>query len=139
MQSLVSSLSHSNYSINVGVLQTAHSIFQPWRAATRSDRLFTNINYVLGRFCEPFLQLFNHTAGILFSGTAPPDPNSPLDLVAQAQVLLVDIFYDLTCQDLPPAIEDAHARFFNPPDGVLLQFLSWDPDSLRGDVSASCE
>ncbi|THH29169.1 hypothetical protein EUX98_g5041 [Antrodiella citrinella] len=133
IDSLVASLSHTNYSINVGVLQTAHSIFYPWRAATRSDSLFTVINFVLSRFGEPFLQLFEHTAGILFSGTTPADPNGSLELVAQAQVSLVEIFYDLTCQDLPPVIEDTHARFFNPPDGMLLRFLAWDPESLRGE------
>ena len=51
-QELVSSLSDVNYSINIGVLQTAHSIFQPWRAATRSDALFTVINYVLLHFAK---------------------------------------------------------------------------------------
>ncbi|KAH8102322.1 Cse1-domain-containing protein [Cristinia sonorae] len=131
VDNLVSSLSDSNYSINVGVLQTAHSIFQSWRSATRSNELFTIINYVLERFGLSFVQLFRHTANLLFSGATSSDPNSSLQLVAQAQVILVEILYDLTCQDLPPLIEDSHAGFFSPSDGLLLRFLAWDPESLR--------
>lgn len=49
-------------------------------------------------------------------------------------VLLVDIFYDLTCHDLPPAFEDSHDEFFAPPSGWFQRFLAWDPPALRGDV-----
>ncbi|GBE78774.1 Importin-alpha re-exporter [Sparassis crispa] len=126
---LVFSLSESNYEVSIGVLETAHSIFRPWRAEARSDALFTVINYVLSRFSRPFLQLFVHTATQLFA-TPPP---SSLALIAQAQVILVDIFYDLTCQDLPPDIEDSHAQFFAPDTGLFLQLLAWNPPELQGD------
>ena len=128
----MTSLSPTNYDVNIGVLETAHSIFRPWRAATRSNELFTNINYVLGRFSKPFLELFLHTTTLLF--TTPPPAN--LTAVAQAQVTLVDIFYDLTCQDLPPDFEDTHAKFFASPDGLFLQLLLWNPPQLRGEVSS---
>jgi exportin-2 (importin alpha re-exporter) len=136
LQKLVSSLSSTDYSVNIGVLQTAHSIFQPWRAATRSDALYTVINYVLSRFSKPFLGLFEHTAELLLTN-APGDTTSTPELRAQAMVLLVDIFYDLTSQDLPPDIEDSHARFFGE-NGLFLRFLAWDPPTLRGDVRISC-
>ncbi len=129
----MNSLSHTNYSINVGVLQTAHSIFRPWRAATRSDALFAVINNVLERFCKPFLHLFVHTAELLFTNV-PGDATSTMELRAQAMVLLVEIFYDLTCQDLPPDIEDAHAQFFGPDSGLFLRFLTWDPPEMQGEV-----
>ncbi|KAI0077557.1 Cse1-domain-containing protein [Panus rudis PR-1116 ss-1] len=129
IDNLVASLSDSNYSVNVGVLQTAHSIFQPWRAATRSDALFSVINYVLSRFSKPFLQLFEHTANLVLSGA----PVQDLAITAQAQILLVEIFYDLTCQDLPPDFEDSHAHFFGPSSGLFLQLLDWNPPQLRGD------
>ncbi|KAG1888183.1 CAS/CSE protein [Suillus subluteus] len=88
---LISSLSQTDYSINVGVLQTAHSIFNQWRA----------------------------------------QPN--IAIVTQAQIILVDIFYDFTCQDLPPGIEDAHDSFFAPQTGLFQRFMSWDPAELRSD------
>lgn len=133
-QKLVSFLSQTDYSVNIGVLQTAHSIFQPWRAATRSDSLYSVINYVLERFTKPFLNLFQITARSLLAN-APGDATSTIQLRAQAMALMVDIFYDLTCQDLPPDMEDNHAAFFGPESGLFLQFLVWDPTELQGDVS----
>ena len=134
MQKLVSSLSSTNYAVNIGVLQTAHSIFHPWRAATRSDALYTVINYVLSRFSKPFLQLLDHTAELLLNNV-PGDATSTIEFRAQSMQLLVELFYDLTCQDLPPDFEDNHARFFAPQTGLFLRFMTWDPPELRGDVS----
>lgn len=57
LQQLVASLTESDYGINLGVLQTAHSIFRRWRAAFRSDALYSEINFVLSRFAEPYLAL----------------------------------------------------------------------------------
>jgi exportin-2 (importin alpha re-exporter) len=86
---------------------------------------------VLSRFMQPFLDLSNQTATILLSSPAPPN----IATVTQAQIILVDIFYDFTCQDLPPGIEDAHDSFFAPQTGLFQRFMSWDPVELRSDVS----
>jgi len=53
--------------------------------------------------------------------------------MAHAQVVLLSIFYDLTCQDLPPTFEDLHSAFFGAEQGVLTKFLAWDPENMRGD------
>lgn len=87
---------------------------------------------------EPFLGLFRHTAGLLL--TPPPTldtSSSSGEYAAQAQTmaLLMEIFYDFTCQDLPPAIEDAHAEFFSPPEGWFQRLLGWNPAGLNVDVS----
>lgn len=129
---LVASLSASDYNVNTGVLEAAHSIFRPWRAQVRSDPLFTVINVVLSKFMDPFLALFRQTSQYLLS--APPSPNH--SQIAQTMVYLLDIFYDLTCQDLPPAIEDNYAEFFGN-TGWFFGFLDWDPLELRQDVSES--
>lgn len=57
LQDLVSRLTPDNARINNGVLQVAHSIFKRWRPLYRSDELFTEINHVLSKFGEPFVQL----------------------------------------------------------------------------------
>jgi exportin-2 (importin alpha re-exporter) len=132
-QQLTTSLSPTDYNVNVGVLETAHSIFRPWRAHVRSDELFTEINLVLGTFMTPFLQLFRQTTNLLLTSGSPPPPNYPL--LAQAQRTLVDIYYDFTCQDLPPDLEDSHEEFFAPGSGHFQRFLEWDPVELRVDVS----
>lgn len=132
---LVASLSATDYNVNVGVLQTAHSIFQQWRAHVRSDQLFTEINFVLSRFMDPFLHLFRQTASFLLSSNSSNAlPGKDYLLLAQAMVLLNDIYYDFTCHDLPPAIEDSHEEFFAPTTGWFQTFLLWDPVQLRTDV-----
>ncbi|KAG6868898.1 hypothetical protein C0993_008196 [Termitomyces sp. T159_Od127] len=133
---LVASFSPTDYNINIGVLETAHSIFCKWRAHVRSDDLFTEINLVLKTFVKPFLQLFRQTATLLKDPSTNPSLTTPLSnytLLAQAMVLLNDIFYDFTCHDLPPDIEDAHAEFFAPGTGWFQLFLTWDSTELKGD------
>ncbi|KIJ25285.1 hypothetical protein M422DRAFT_273745, partial [Sphaerobolus stellatus SS14] len=130
---LVGSLSPTDYAVSLGVLETAHSIFYRWRSAIRSDDLYTVINYVLSRFMEPFVAFFRHTAALLLTNPNPPN----LEFAAQSQAVLMSIYYDLTCQDLPPLLEDNHAEFFGAVDGSapgwFLKFLAWDPPALRGD------
>lgn len=79
---------------------------------------------------RPFLQLFLHTTNLLFS----PNPPTTLPQVAQAQVLLNNILYDLTCQDLPPDVEDSHSQFFGAENGLLLRLLGWESPQLEGEV-----
>ncbi|KAG2007419.1 importin alpha re-exporter [Coprinopsis cinerea AmutBmut pab1-1] len=137
---LRSSLSLTDYNVNVGVLETAHSIFRQWRSQVRSDQLFTEINLVLGKFVQPFLELFKQTASVLVnpsSNTALTSPTSNYALLAQAMVLLIDIFFDFTCQDLPPAIEDSYDDFFDPNRGWFQVLLTWDPAELKGDPDDS--
>ncbi|KAF4612796.1 hypothetical protein D9613_011749 [Agrocybe pediades] len=138
---LVASLSATDYNVNVGVLQTAHSIFGQWRAHVRSDELFTVINIVLGKFIDPFMQLFQQTATLLLTEPSPnpalTSPKENYEYLAQAMVLLTDIYYDFSCQDLPPAIEDSHEAFFAPGTGFFQAFLLWDPPQLRGDPDDS--
>ncbi|KAF9472710.1 importin alpha re-exporter [Pholiota conissans] len=134
---LVASLSATDYNVNIGVLQTAHSIFQQWRSHVRSDQLFTEINFVLSKFMDPFMQLFRRTATLLLTKPSPEpaltSPQSNYELLAQAMVLLVDIYYDFTCQDLPPAIEDSHEEFFGPGTGWFQAFLLWEPAEIQSD------
>jgi hypothetical protein len=104
----------------------------------RSDELFTEINFVLSKFIDPFMQLFRQTASLLLTTPSPnpalTTPKEKYTLLAQAMVLLVDIYYDFTCQDLPPTIEDSHEEFFGPGSGWFQAFLLWDPVELKGDV-----
>jgi exportin-2 (importin alpha re-exporter) len=78
----------------------------------------------------PFLGLFRRTSQLLLTSTSSPN----ISVVAQAMVLLIDIFYDLTCQDLPPAIEDSYNEFFGKDIGLFFRFLTWDPVELKSDV-----
>jgi exportin-2 (importin alpha re-exporter) len=107
-----------------------------WRSQFRSNTLFAEINFVLDRFCKPHLELFKHVDTLLSTPAGQPlPPNASLPLLAQALQLLIQIFYDLTCQDLPPFIEDNMAQFMGEGDqpGWLLKYLSWERPELKGD------
>jgi exportin-2 (importin alpha re-exporter) len=128
----VSSLTPSDFNTNAAVLETAHSIFRPWRAQTRSDALYSTINLVVTKFLPPYAQLFPFTIARLFAD--PPPPPAELAHVAQSMALLVELFYDLTCHDLPPQLEDGHEEFFDREKGHFMRLMAWDPEALRTDV-----
>jgi exportin-2 (importin alpha re-exporter) len=122
---LVQSLSNSDMNINLGVLETAHSIFREWRSRARSDAFWSVIKLVHGKFLVPYFQLFELTIKPLL---ATPDP-----LLAQTMAVLIDLYYDLTCQDLAPEFEDRHETFFAEGTGYFMQLMAWDPPQLQTD------
>ncbi|TFY54539.1 hypothetical protein EVG20_g9663 [Dentipellis fragilis] len=129
VEQLVASLNPQNFDVNVGVLETAHSIFRRWRSQARSNELFSTIILVINKFSPAFLQLFRFVAQRLFTTPLPPQPE--LGLLAQSMALLVDIYYDLTCQDLHPVFEDGHDEFFNAQTGYFMKLMAWDPKELH--------
>ena len=58
-----------NAKVNIGVLEVAHSIFKRWRPLFASDDLYTEINHVLSKFGEPFVQLL--AVSLLFLARTP--------------------------------------------------------------------
>ncbi|GAB7353432.1 hypothetical protein MBLNU459_g3901t1 [Dothideomycetes sp. NU459] len=126
---LVSRFTPDNAQVNNGVLQVAHSIFRRWRPLFRSDALFTEINHVLSKFCAPFLTLLQNTDRVISANQANKD-------VLQAHFstlsLAIKLFYDLSCQDLPPVFEDNLADI----SGLLMKYLQYDNALLHTDDDA---
>jgi exportin-2 (importin alpha re-exporter) len=88
------------------------------------------IKLVHSKFLVPYFQLFELTLKPLL---ATPDP-----LLAQTMAVLVDLYYDLTCQDLAPEFEDRHESFFAEGTGYFMQLMAWDPPQLQTDVRRRC-
>ncbi|KAG1138620.1 hypothetical protein G6F37_010384 [Rhizopus arrhizus] len=107
---MITKLSPTNYQANNGILSTAHSIFKRWRSAFRSDELFADIKYVLNLFCEPYFQLFQITDKLMEENVNNP---AAIQVLARSLNLLIKIFYDLNCQDLPEFFEDNMAPFMS--------------------------
>ncbi|WWC86346.1 uncharacterized protein L201_001219 [Kwoniella dendrophila CBS 6074] len=127
---LINSLTPDNFVVNNGVLATAHSIFKRWRSQFRTNELYSEINFVLSRFCEPYYQLFKHVDQLLQSPSSSSLPaNSSLQLLSQSLLLLIQLFHDLSSQDLPPFFEDHMDEFM----GWLRKYLDWERDELKGD------
>ncbi|KAI8977279.1 Cse1-domain-containing protein [Mycotypha africana] len=107
---LISKLSPTDYRVNNGILSTAHSIFKKWRSQFRSDDLFIVIKYVLDLFCEPYKQLFEITDKLIQENN---NNAQALNVLARSLNLLIKIYYDLNCQDLPEFFEDRLQEFSN--------------------------
>ncbi|KAI5806627.1 Cse1-domain-containing protein [Peziza echinospora] len=99
---LVSRVTPDNTAVNNGVLQVAHSIFKRWRPLFRSDALFTEINHVLEKFCAPFLELLKTTDELI---EQHKNNKQALEGLFNSLNLIVKLFFDLSCQDLPPLFE----------------------------------
>ncbi|KAJ5092372.1 hypothetical protein NUU61_007242 [Penicillium alfredii] len=123
---LVSKLSPSNPAINIGVLQVAHSIFKRWRPLFQSNELYTEINHVLGKFGTPFLALFEG----LDSYIEQNKTNKENLTQGYTQLnLMIKLFYDLSCHDLPPMFEENISGIAS----ILLKYLTFDSPLLHTD------
>jgi exportin-2 (importin alpha re-exporter) len=123
---LVNRLTADNADVNNGVLQVAHSIFKRWRPLYRSDELFTEINHVLSKFGQPFLVLLQHTDQAI---TAHANDKVALQKYFQQMNLIMKLFYDLSCQDLPPVFEEN----MQPVSQLLLKYVGYDNKLLHTD------
>jgi exportin-2 (importin alpha re-exporter) len=126
---LISRLQPDDPVVSAGVLQVAHSIFARWRPLFRSDELYTEINHVLSKFAQPFLTLWQSLDAYIDAHSndkvALQNAFNELDLVLQ-------LFYDLSCQDLSPVFEDNLEGI----SGLLLKYLRYHNSLLETDDEA---
>ncbi|EPE07911.1 chromosome segregation protein [Ophiostoma piceae UAMH 11346] len=123
---LVGRLSGTDYKITNGVLEVAHSIFVRWRPLFRSNELFTEINHVLSKFGEPFIKMLNVVDQQI---DANNDNAAVLKGWFESMSLLIKIFYDLSCQDMPPIVESN----LQPVTALLQKYLSYSNPVLVAD------
>ncbi len=110
----------------LGVLQVSHSIFRSWRSAMRTNDLYSTINLVLGKFADPFLRLLQQTDAALTSSESSLPPKT-VQALAAALSLEIQLFYDLSAQDLPPQFEDNLDKHIAP---IFLRWLSFSRPEL---------
>ncbi|KAF2743012.1 Cse1-domain-containing protein [Sporormia fimetaria CBS 119925] len=126
---LVARLTPGNATVNNGVLRVAHSIFRRWRPLFRSDDLFTEINHVLSKFGAPFLQLLEQTDNAIAQSQS--DPKALKENFTTLE-LIVKLFFDLSCQDLPPVFEDNLGAICS----LMHKYLLYDNTALHTDDDA---
>ncbi|AMD22666.1 HHL104Wp [Eremothecium sinecaudum] len=103
LDDLISKLSAEDMVTNKGVLTVAHSIFKRWRPLFRSDELFLEIQVVLDKFASPFLSLLRNVDEKI---TANQNNKAQLEILFDLLLILVKLYYDLNCQDIPEFFED---------------------------------
>lgn len=123
---LVSRFTADNAAVNNGVLQVAHSIFKRWRPLFRSDDLFTEINHVLSKFGQPFLVLLDNTDNAI---TRHEKNKAALQQDFATLSTMMKLFFDLSCQDLPPAFEENMAGIST----IFHKYLVYDNPLLHTD------
>ncbi|OQN95952.1 hypothetical protein B0A48_17895 [Cryoendolithus antarcticus] len=123
---LVSRLTPDNATVNNGVLKVAHSVFKKWEPLYRSDELFTEINHVLSRFAQPFLQLWANEDQVI---TANETNAAALKEHLVTLDLVILLLYDLSCQDLPPQFEDNMVQVA----ALLHKYLTFDATAAQTD------
>ncbi|OLL26293.1 Importin alpha re-exporter [Neolecta irregularis DAH-3] len=126
MDDLVSRLSPDDMVVNNGVLQTAHSIFKRWRSQFRSDVLFTEIKFVLDRFCNPFFDLLKRVDELIEQNARNA---AALRVLLQTLFLISKISFDLNCQDLPEFFEDNLTLIF----GTFHKYLTYTNPLMETD------
>lgn len=126
---LVAKLSPDDFVLNRGILLVAHSIFKKWRPLFRSDELFLEIKMVLDKFAQPFMALLSKTDELITEAVAQNNSAS-VTIYLECLLLLVQIYYDLNCQDIPEFFEDN----LNTGMGILHKYLGF-LSNLVGDSS----
>lgn len=126
IEDLVSRLSATDPKVTNGVLEVAHSIFVRWRPLFRSNELFEEVNHVLSTFGEPFMRMLNVVDQQI---DASKDSPEVLKTWFEALSLLMKIFFDLSCQDLPPIIESN----LQPITALFQKYLSYSNPVLAAD------
>lgn len=116
---LVSRLSQEDMIVNRGVLTVAHSIFKRWRPLFRSDELFLEIKMVLDVFTEPFLKLLQLVDEKI---TQHEKDSQELTLLFEVLLILIKLYYDFNCQDIPEFFEDNVRTGM----GIFHKFLSYE-------------
>jgi exportin-2 (importin alpha re-exporter) len=108
ISSLVTRLGPTDFALNNAVLRTLHRIFKRYRSESRSDELYSEINFVMGQMGPTLLSLYRSLAQLV-------DANSSgeqlLPVLLESQILCNRVFLSLSSQDLPAFFEDHLGEF----------------------------
>ncbi|KAK6456784.1 CAS specific exportin for Srp1p required for accurate mitotic chromosome segregation [Scheffersomyces xylosifermentans] len=103
IDNLVGKLSLEDFVSNKAILLVSHSIFKKWRPLFRSDELFSEILLVLNKFTDPFLKLFVEVDRLIDQNASN---EAQLSIYLENLLLLLQIYFDFNCQDIPEFFED---------------------------------
>ncbi|KAI3405828.2 CSE1 [Candida oxycetoniae] len=119
VDTLVEKLSPTDFVTTKTILLVSHSIFKKWRPLVRSDDLFLEIKLVLEKFVEPFLHLFIQLDKLIDESKTN---EAQLIIYLENMLLLMQIYYDFNCQDIPEFFED----HMNELMAIVYKYLNYD-------------
>lgn len=124
LSEMISKFQSSDFHVINGVLHTAHSLFKRYRYELKSQKLWTEIKFVLDNFAKPFTDLLNATMDLTAQNVNNPDA---LKVIFSSLTIIAKIFYSLNFQDLPEFFEDSMDVWMK----HFLTLLSTDNKLLR--------
>lgn len=105
------------------MLKICHKIFKRYRLEERSDDLYTEINFVMGKFGPFLLQIYIGIESVLKAGTCD---KTLLCTLLENATYANKIFYSLSFQDIPAFIEDNMTSFMN----ILMTFYNFKSQNV---------
>mmetsp|Transcript_24536 Transcript_24536/g.59067 ORF Transcript_24536/g.59067 Transcript_24536/m.59067 type:complete len:963 (+) Transcript_24536:192-3080(+) len=121
---IVKRLSTNDPAAIVTILEVIESVVRRYRYETKSERLWTEVKFVLDTFAAPLLALLKKIAGLI--------PANAKNAVVLKQIFeclnqICQIFYSLASQDLPAFFEDNMDGFM----GIFLSIINYRNDLLK--------
>ncbi|EPZ31546.1 Exportin/Importin, Cse1-like domain-containing protein [Rozella allomycis CSF55] len=110
-----------DYVQNNVILSTLYGIFKKYRHEFRTNKLFSEINYVMETFARPMLELLKATDVKI----AEKREDGEMKAALEGMFLLSKIFYCLSCQDLPAFIEENMKEFMGVFEKYVLYENGW--------------
>lgn len=123
IDNIVDKLSTTDFVNNKSILLVSHSIFKKWRPLFRSDELFLEIKLVLDKFVKPYLTLFTELDLLIDKSL---NNEAELTIYLENYLLLIQIYYDFNCQDIPEFFEDNMNQFFN----IIHKYLTFNSNLI---------
>lgn len=114
LTSLLGNVASEDLSRTNAILGCFNLIFKRYQQVSRSDALFSELNYVLQAFASSYFGLFLHLDSHLqssISAGARLPPKEHLNHLLIALFLMTKIFYSLNVQDLAEFFEDRLKEF----------------------------
>jgi exportin-2 (importin alpha re-exporter) len=126
IDTIVGKLSMTDFVNNKALLLVSHSIFKRWRALFRSDELFLEIKMVLEKFVDAYLKLFVEIDKLIDKNL---DNQASLTIYLENLLLMMQIYYDFNCQDIPEFFEDNMNQFMT----IIHKYLMFNSNLIRND------
>lgn len=120
-----------------GILETFFAVFERYPERTRSNELFTEINYSLSHTQEHVKVLFAIISKVIEDDIASKDPKHVILVFSNAH-LLCKVFFCLCWQELPAYVEDNMNEYMNEMRKLLI-FKNAAVDALSDDEPGSLD
>ncbi|POW09302.1 hypothetical protein PSHT_09204 [Puccinia striiformis] len=132
---LVQNFNQNDWNANNALLSTAHAIFKSLILLCVGGAPSSGQTLCLRKSNMSWTASANPTGHSTLTNLAPNLPRSDQQTLAKSLLLMIQIYYDLNCQDIPEYFEDHLTEFMN----LLHKYLTWDIPYLVSEQQAEAD